>query len=132
MQLYFTAYGISIKVNHIENFSSMAKSPVIVSAIEIGTSQINVLIGEVTADSVNVIGRGSANSGDAVIKGEIRNMEQAAKALELAVNQADESSGGALFRSRLVILLISGGGVLCTTGTGTAAVRNENGIVGAE
>lgn len=110
----------------------MAKSPVIVSAIEIGTSQINVLIGEVTADSVNVIGRGSANSGDAVIKGEIRNMEQAAKALELAVNQADESSGGALFRSRLVILLISGGGVLCTTGTGTAAVRNENGIVGAE
>ena len=108
----------------------MGKSPAIVSAIEIGTSQINVLIGEVTPDSVNVTGRGSAGSGDAVIKGEIRDMELASGALGLALSQADESSGGALLRSQLVILLISGGGMQCTIGTGTAAVRNENGIVG--
>ena len=71
----------------------MAKTPAIVAAIEIGTSQINVLVGEVTADSVSVIGRGSAPSSEAVVKGEIRNMELAGKALEQALSQADDSSG---------------------------------------
>ena len=108
----------------------MAKTPAIVAAIEIGTSQINVLVGEVTADSVSVIGRGSAPSSEAVVKGEIRNMELAGKALEQALSQADDSSGNMLLRSKLVTLLISGGGVLCTSGIGTAAVRNQNGVVG--
>ena len=108
----------------------MAKNPAIVAAIEIGTSQINVLIGVVTADSVSVIGRGSAPSADAVVKGEIRNMEMAGKALEQALSQADDSSGNMLLRSKLVTLLISGGGVLCTSGIGTAAVRNQHGVVG--
>ena len=108
----------------------MAKAPVIVSAIEIGTSQINILVGEVTGDSVSVIGRGSASSGDSVVKGEIRNMESASKALEQALTQADDSSGNQLLRSKLVTLLVSGSGVLCTSGIGTAAVRN--GVVGEE
>lgn len=110
----------------------MAKAPAIVSAIEIGTSQINILVGEVTGDSVSVIGRGCASSGDAVVKGEIRNMESAAKALEQALTQADESSGNQLLRSKLVTLLISGGGVLCTSGIGTATVRNQYGVVGED
>ena len=108
----------------------MAKAPVIVSAIEIGTSQINILVGEVTGDSVSVIGRGSAPSGDSVVKGEIRNMESASKAFEQALTQADDSSGNQLLRSKLVTLLVSGSGVLCTSGIGTAAVRN--GVVGEE
>ncbi|MBO5791793.1 MAG: cell division protein FtsA [Lentisphaeria bacterium] len=110
----------------------MAKGSAIVSAIEIGTSQINILVGEVTGDSVSIIGRGGAPSGDAVVKGEIRNMESAAKALEQALTQADDSSGNQLLRSQLVTLLISGGGVLCTSGIGTAAVRNQNGVVGED
>ena len=60
----------------------MAKAPAIVSAIDIGTSQINVLVGEVTENSVDIIGRGSVSSGGSVGKGEIRNMDLAAKALE--------------------------------------------------
>ena len=108
----------------------MGKAPVIAAAIEIGTSQINILVGEVTEDSVSVIGRGSASSGEAMRKGEIRNMELASRAFEQAVAQADESSGGALLRSSLVTLIISGGGVLCTTGVGTASVRNGDGVVG--
>ena len=63
----------------------MGKSPVIAAAIEIGTSQINVLVGEITADSVNVIGRGSAPSGEAMRKGEIRDMELISKAFEQAM-----------------------------------------------
>lgn len=108
----------------------MAKAPAIVAAIEIGTSQINILVGEVTHDSVSVIGRGSAPTCDAVVKGEIRNMETAAKALEQALSQADESCGNMLLRSQLVTLLVSGGGVLCTSGIGTATIRNQSGVVG--
>lgn len=108
----------------------MAKAPVIVSAIDIGTSQINVLVGEVTGDSVEVIGRGVASSGGAVGKGEIRNMDQAGKALEAALNQADDSSGNQLLRSKLVTLLVSGGGIRCSGGVGSAMVRK--GVVGEE
>lgn len=108
----------------------MAKAPVIVSAIEIGTSQINVLVGEVTGDSVEVIGRGSAPSNGAVGKGEIRNMDLAAKALELALSQADDSSENQLLRSKIVGVLVSGGGFRCTSGVGSATLRN--GVVGEE
>ena len=108
----------------------MAKAPAIVAAIEIGTSQINVLVGVVTNDSVSVIGRGSAPASDAVVKGEIRTMEGAGKALEQALSQADESCGNMLLRSQVVTLLVSGGGVLCTSGIGTAAIRNQSGVVG--
>lgn len=108
----------------------MAKAPVIVTAIEIGTSQINVLVGAVTKDSVSVVGRGSAPAADAVIKGDIRNMEAAGKALDQALSQADDSCGNMLLRSQIVTLLVSGGGVICTRGIGTAAIRNAGGVVG--
>ncbi len=108
----------------------MGKSAVIATAVEIGTSQVSILVGEVTEDSVTIIGRGSAPSGEAMRKGEIRDMELISKAFEQAMAQADESSGGAVLRSTLVTQVISGGGVICTTGVGTASVRNEAGIVG--
>lgn len=108
----------------------MSKAPVIVSAIDIGTSQINVLVGEVTGGSVEIIGRGSAPSMGAVSKGEIRNMDLAAKALEQALTQADDSSGNQLLRSKLVTLLVSGGGIRCSGGVGSAMVRK--GMVGEE
>ena len=108
----------------------MAKAPAIVSAIDIGTSQINVLVGEVTENSVDIIGRGSVSSGGSVGKGEIRNMDLAAKALETALSQADDSSGNQLLRSQLVTLLVSGGGIRCTSGVGIATVRN--GVVSEE
>lgn len=108
----------------------MGKASVIATAVEIGTSQISILVGEVTELSVTVIGRGSAPSGEAMRKGEIRDMELVSKAFEQAMAQADESSGGAVLGSAIVTQVISGGGVICTTGVGTASVRNEAGIVG--
>ena len=108
----------------------MGKSAVIATAVEIGTSQINILVGEVTEDAVTIIGRGSAPSGEAMRKGEIRDMELISQAFEQAMAQADESSGGAVLSSTLVTQVISGGGVTCTVGVGTASVRNEAGIVG--
>ena len=108
----------------------MGKTAVIATAVEIGTSQISILVGEVTGDSVTVIGRGTAPSGEAMRKGEIRDMELISKAFEQAMAQADESSGGAVLGSAIVTQVISGGGVICTTGVGTASVRNEAGIVG--
>lgn len=105
----------------------MAKAPVIVAAVEIGTSKVTVLVGEVTPDSVNVIGRGSAPSAGAVVKGNIHDINKAARALGQALNQASESSGNLLLRSKIVTLVFSGDGVRCAVGCGSAAL--PSGIV---
>ena len=118
----------SCKVNFSDVVTAtMAKAPVIVAAVEIGTSKVTVLVGEVTPDSVNVIGRGSAPSAGAVVKGNIHDINKAARALGQALSQASESCGNLLLRSKLVTMVISGDSVRCSTGTGSAAL--PSGIV---
>ena len=54
----------------------------IVSAVEIGTSKICVLVGEIDGEGrLDVIGRGEAPSAGAVVKGEIIDMERAQEQL---------------------------------------------------
>ena len=54
----------------------MFHSREIVTAVELGSSKICVLIGEAgEGGRVNIIGRGIAPSAGAVVKGEIYNME---------------------------------------------------------
>lgn len=68
----------------------------IVTAIEIGTSKINVLVGEAGPDGrVNVVGRGSAPSAGSVVKGEIEDMDLAFEQLGNAIADAESASGRA-------------------------------------
>ena len=69
----------------------------IVTAIEIGTSKINVLVGEAGPDGrVNVVGRGSAPSAGSVVKGEIEDMDLAFEQLGNAIADAESASDGLL------------------------------------
>ena len=66
----------------------------IVTAIEIGTSKINVLVGEAGPDGrVNVVGRGSAPSAGSVVKGEIEDMDLAFEQLERFGRAAEQHEG---------------------------------------
>jgi len=65
----------------------------IITAIEIGTHKICVLIGKISAvKELEVIGIGECPSNNSVIKGEIVDMASALEQLDKAVCQADKSS----------------------------------------
>ena len=74
----------------------------IVCAVEIGTSKICVLVGEVSGDGeVEVIGRGLVPGNGSVVKGEICNYPGLLPLLEKAIDEADRSSGGCIGDCRL-------------------------------
>ena len=84
----------------------MFKNRNIVCSIEIGTSKICVLVGEVSADgTVEVIGKGETPSAGTVVKGEICNYPAFLPLLEKAVDEADRSAGGCVGRTRLLHIL---------------------------
>lgn len=105
-------------------------APAIVSALEIGTSQTNILVGEVTDNSVNVIGKASVPSGGVIVKGEVDNVDAASKVLNRALEQLDKECVDMLQRSQLMTLVFTGGGVCCKEGRGSVSVCNQEGIVG--
>lgn len=105
-------------------------APAIVSALEIGTSQTNILVGEVTDNSVNVIGKASVPSGGVIVKGEVDNVDAASKVLNRALEQLDKECVDILQRSQLMTLVFTGGGVCCKEGRGSVSVCNQEGIVG--
>lgn len=98
----------------------------IVTAIELGSSKICVLVGEAGQDGrVNIIGRGVAPSAGSIIKGEIDNMEKAFEQLSLALEDADRSSDRELGNSRVVVVAVTGCGIDSHCGVGTVFVKNE-------
>ncbi|MFP6899717.1 MAG: cell division protein FtsA [Opitutales bacterium] len=65
----------------------------IIGAVEIGTSKIKVLLGEVVKrDSINVVGFGAVES-SGVKKGEVVNFREASKQVHLAIDVAEKSAG---------------------------------------
>ena len=110
----------------------MFKQHNIMTAVEIGTSKINVLLGECSDDNLAVIGRGSADSAGAVVKGEIAGMDAALEKLSEAIAQADEESGGELRNSALTVVSVTGCAIRSFLGVGTAFVQNEESRVGLE
>ena len=97
----------------------------IVTAIELGTSKFNVLVGEVLPDgSLNVIGQGSAPAKESVVKGEIDNMELAFEQLASALEQAENSSDRELGNSRMVVVNVTGCGIDFHEGVGTVFIKN--------
>ena len=104
----------------------MFHSREIVTAIELGSSKICVLIGEAgEGGRVNIIGRGTAPSAGAVVKGEIYNMEKAFDQLAAALEEADRSSNHELGNSRLVVVVVTGCGIDSHQGVGTVFIKNE-------
>ncbi len=104
----------------------MFNSREIVTAVELGSSKICVLVGEAGDDGqVNIIGRGVAASGGSVIKGEIDNMEKAFEQLSLALEDADKSSDRELGNSRLLVVAVTGCGIDSHCGVGTVFIKNE-------
>ena len=100
-----------------------------VCSIEIGTSKICVLVGEILADGrLEVIGKGVVPSGGTVVKGEIRD-EGIKELLKTALDLADKSSGGNLNNCRQVAILVTGCGINSHLYSGSCNIENEEQIV---
>ncbi|MFA7185340.1 MAG: hypothetical protein WC082_10620, partial [Victivallales bacterium] len=105
----------------------------IITAVEIGTSKICVLIGETSSDEkLAVIGFGECPSKNSVVKGEIVDMDIALQQLSLAISQADESSNRSLNASSIIALTVTGSSILSYQGSGTVFIHNEEHRVGEE
>ena len=106
----------------------MFSSNNIVCAIELGTSKISVLIGEVSADeSVSIIGRGCVPA-QGISKGEIIDVRSAEAALNRAMEEAEKSCGQ-LAECKLVTVLVTGCGIDSQCGVGIARVKNPQNTV---
>ena len=87
----------------------MFKRRNIVSAIDIGTSKICVLVGCCENDEpLSVIGRGEVSLSGEVVKGEIADMEKVFEKFSAALDLADESCGGELNNAVLTAMSITG------------------------
>ena len=98
----------------------------VVCAVEIGTSKICVLVGEVDCKGgiSAVLGQGSVASAGVVVKGEIVDMEKCAHLLNKALEAADRTSNGEVANCRLLTVLVTGGGIDSTQGLGIATVKS--------
>ncbi len=105
----------------------MFKKQLIVSALELGTSKISVLIGESTEDGrLNLIGKGIVPSAGAVVKGEIVRMDDVIGAVSQAIIEADRSSGGRFSASRAGVMTVTGCAIDSVDGVGNVFIRNED------
>ena len=66
----------------------MFKQHNVITAVELGTSKICVLIGEYTDDELTIIGRGESAVDNAIVKGEILDMDLVQEKLIDAMDQA--------------------------------------------
>ena len=108
----------------------MFNSRNIVSAVEIGTSKFCVLVGEIDGSGhLDVLGRGESPSASTVVKGEAVDMDRATEQLSKALEEADRASGGVLGMSRLVMVLVTGCGIVSQPGVGMVLIRNADHVV---
>ena len=82
----------------------MFKTHNIITAVELGTSKVCVLIGEYAGDELTVIGKGEAVCDGAVVKGEIAAMDMMIEKITDAMDQADIQSGHELNNSSMFTL----------------------------
>ena len=86
----------------------MFKQHNIITAVELGTSKISVLIGEYSDEELSVLGYGEVESGGAIVKGEIISMDSVQEKLTDALDIADNHSGGELNNSTMVVMPVTG------------------------
>src|SRR5699024_11879056 len=99
----------------------MSNGEVLVS-LDIGTSEIKVIIGEVLHDSINIIGVGNAVS-RGIRKGAIVDIDETVQSIRNAVEQAEHMVDMSIDR---VIVAVNGNHVQLHSCHGVVAVQSDN------
>lgn len=105
----------------------MSSNDLIVS-LDIGTSKIRVIIGEISNGAINIIGVGSAES-DGIRKGAIVDIDQTVQSIRNAVDHAERMVGITIDE---VYVGIAGNHIALQTNHGVVAVSNEDREIGQE
>lgn len=100
----------------------------ILVSLDIGTSTIKVIIGEVLNDSLNIIGVGTAKS-NGMKKGAIVDIDQTVNSIRNAVEQAERMVGMQIER---VVVGINGNHIELQPCHGVVAVQSEDREIGDE
>lgn len=99
----------------------MSKREVLVS-LDIGTSEVKVIIGEVQDDALNIIGVGTSVS-KGLNKGSIVDIDQTVQSIKMAVEQAEHMVG---LKIDSVVVGINGNHIQLQPCHGVVAVQSEN------
>ncbi len=99
----------------------MGNNDVIVS-LDIGTSKVRVIIGEISNGSLNIIGVGSADS-EGIKKGAIVDIDQTVQSIRNAIDHAERMVGLTIDE---VYVGISGNHIALQTSHGVVAVSSED------
>lgn len=103
----------------------MSSNDIIVS-LDIGTSKVRVIIGEVNNGSINIIGVGSADS-EGIRKGSIVDIDQTVQSIRKAVDHAERMVGIEISE---VYVGIAGNHIALQSSHGVVAVSNEDREIG--
>lgn len=105
----------------------MSNNEIIVS-LDIGTSKVRVIIGEINNGAINIIGVGSADS-NGIRKGAIVDIEQTVHSIRNAVEHAERMVGITISD---VYVGITGNHIALQSSHGVVAVSNEDREIGNE
>lgn len=105
----------------------MSSNDIIVS-LDIGTSKVRAIIGEVVNGAINIIGVGSADS-QGIRKGAIVDIDQTVQSIRSAVDHAERMVG---IQISEVYVGISGNHIALQSSHGVVAVSNEDREIGDE
>ena len=105
----------------------MSGNDIIVS-LDIGTSKVRAIIGEVTGGSINIVGVGSADS-EGIRKGAIVDIDQTVHSIKSAVDHSERMVGVSISE---VFVGIAGNHIQLQSSHGVVAVSNEDREIGGE
>jgi len=104
----------------------------VITAVELGTTKICVLIGESDKDGdLSVLGHGEAPSEGTIVKGEIVDMNGAVAILSKVFDEANRSAGCEIDRDNIFIA-VTGADINYYQGIGTVIINNEDSKVSQE
>lgn len=115
--------------NHLElgGATDLSNNDIIVS-LDIGTSKVRAIIGEMNNGTFNIIGVGSADS-EGIRKGAIVDIDQTVQSIRSAVDHAERMVG---IQITEVYVGITGNHIGLQTSHGVVAVSNEDREIGEE
>lgn len=95
--------------------------------MEIGTSKIRVLVGESSEDNSPIIlGRGEVGSGNAIVKGEIVDMDRTLELLSDALDMADDNSGKLVNQTQVAGIVVTNCGIASLESVGSAVIKSPD------
>jgi len=100
----------------------------IIVSLDIGTSKVRAIIGEVTGGSINIVGVGSADS-EGIRKGAIVDIDQTVQSIKSAVDHSERMVGVSISE---VFVGIAGNHIQLQSSHGVVAVSNEDREIGGE